>query len=80
MIAPLLIRKGSIALDGISLTVAALEPRSFERDDHPAHVDADQPAPPPRRATVVNLEGDMLGKYVLRFAELAREAQAGAGA
>lgn len=73
-IAPLLIPKGSIALDGISLTVAALAPRWFEVMIIP-HTWTVTNLHRRRVGDLVNLEGDMLGKYVLRFAELAREAQ-----
>ncbi len=79
VIAPLLIRKGSIALDGISLTVAALESGAFEVMIIP-HTWALTNLHRRRVGDLVNLEGDMLGKYVLRFAELAREATSAAGA
>lgn len=69
--APLLILKGSIAVDGISLTVASLEPASFDVQIIPFtwdHTNLQARAVGER----VNLEGDMLGKYVLRLAELGR--------
>jgi len=69
--APLLILKGSIAVDGISLTVASLEPVSFDVQIIPFtwdHTNLQARAVGER----VNLEGDMLGKYVLRLAELGR--------
>ena len=78
VIAPLLIRKGSIALDGISLTVAALERAAFEVMIIP-HTWTQTNLHRRRVGDHVNLEGDMLGKYVLRFAELAREAQTDVG-
>ncbi len=68
-----LIHRGSIAVDGISLTVAALDDDRFELMIIPftlAHTNL-------RQATVgtpVNLEFDMVGKYVLRAAELAARA------
>ncbi len=71
-LAPLLVHKGSIAVDGISLTVAALDaqgrprfdvqiiPFTWERTNlHAAAVGA-----------AVNLECDILGKYVARALEL----------
>ena len=77
--APLLILKGSIALDGISLTVAALGRQWFEVTIIP-HTWTVTNLHRRRVGDAVNLEGDMLGKYVLRFAELAREAQPVPGA
>jgi riboflavin synthase len=68
-LAPFLIRKGSIAVDGISLTVAALADTSFDIMIIPftwAHTNAASMRPGDR----VNLECDMLGKYVARIAEL----------
>jgi riboflavin synthase len=69
MLAPFLVRKGSIAVDGISLTVAGLGERQFDVQIvpftfrqtalHAAH--AQDP---------VNLECDILGKYVVRALEL----------
>jgi riboflavin synthase len=68
-LAPLLIPKGSVAVDGISLTVAALRDRQFDVMIIPftwTHTNLSS-----LRATDrVNLEGDMLGKYVVRAAEL----------
>ena len=61
------IHKGSIAVDGISLTVATVEkesftiwiiPHTFESTALSEHAVGD----------AVNLEADMLGKYVERFA------------
>ena len=65
-----LIPKGSIAVDGVSLTVAQLNRSSFEVMLIPftmAHTNL-QAA---KVGTIVNLEFDMLGKYVARAAELA---------
>ncbi len=65
VLSPLVIPKGSIAIDGISLTVAALAglrvgvqivPFTF---DHTSLREA-------RAGDPVNLEGDVLGKYVAR--------------
>lgn len=68
-IAPYLVRKGSIAVDGISLTVAGLGDRVFDVQIIPftweqTNLRAARPRDP------VNLEGDILGKYVARIAEL----------
>lgn len=69
-LAPYLVAKGSIAVDGISLTVAGLGPSRFDVQVVPftmSHTNL-------RRAQVhdrVNLECDMVGKYVVRAAEIA---------
>jgi riboflavin synthase len=69
-LAPFLVLKGSIAVDGISLTVARLSadrfgvqvvPYTLERTNLHAISVRDR----------VNLECDMVGKYVVRAAELA---------
>jgi riboflavin synthase len=66
-----IVRKGSIAVDGISLTVAGVDDRRFDVQVIPftwEHTNL-------RLAKVndlVNLECDMLGKYVLRAMELAK--------
>jgi riboflavin synthase len=68
-LAPLLIPKGSVAVDGISLTVAALREWQFDVMIIPftwAHTNLSSL----RVADQVNLECDMLGKYVVRAAEL----------
>ena len=64
-----LIHRGSIAVDGISLTVAALDDDRFELMIIPftmAHTNLRHAAV----GTPVNLEFDMVGKYVARTAEL----------
>jgi riboflavin synthase len=69
-LAPYLIRKGSIAVDGVSLTVANLRDREFDVMIIPftwAHTNLSALVPGSR----VNLECDMVGKYVARTAELA---------
>jgi riboflavin synthase len=63
---PYLVFKGSVAVDGISLTVAAVTARGFRAMIIPHTRDvtvlADRKPGDP-----VNLEADMLGKYVARF-------------
>jgi riboflavin synthase len=68
-LAPFFIPKGSIAVDGISLTVAALRERQFDVMIIPfswAHTNLSSLGVADR----VNLECDMVGKYVVRAAEL----------
>jgi riboflavin synthase len=69
MIAAYLIRKGSIAIDGISLTIAGLGEHQFDVQVIPftlRHTNL-QAA---RANDAVNLECDILGKYVVRALEL----------
>jgi riboflavin synthase len=69
-LAPLIVHKGSIAVDGISLTVAGLGVDRFDimvipftmQHTNLGHI---------RLRDRVNLECDMVGKYVVRAAELA---------
>ena len=66
---PLLIPKGSVAVDGVSLTVAALGPGMFEIMLIPHTLAATTLAGchPGRR---VNIEVDVIGKYLQRALEL----------
>jgi len=64
-LAPLLIHRGSVAVDGISLTVATLDADRFDVQVVPftlAHTNLRSA----RQGDPVNLEFDMVGKYVLR--------------
>ena len=63
--APLLIPQGSVAVDGISLTVAALDARTFEVMVIP-HTLAVTTLGTRREGYRVNIETDVIGKYVLR--------------
>src|SRR4029450_9224936 len=64
-LAPYLIAKGSVAVDGVSLTVAALDEGAFEVMVIP-HTLAVTTLGATRRGRRVNLEMDMIGKCVLR--------------
>jgi riboflavin synthase len=67
---PYIVHKGSIALDGISLTVAGLGEDRFDVMVIPFTLEHTNL----RRANIrdrVNIECDMVGKYVVRAAELA---------
>jgi riboflavin synthase len=72
-LAPYLVDKGSIAVDGISLTVAGLDDRHFDVMIIPftwAHTNLASV----RTGDRVNLECDVVGKYIARMAEvLARQ-------
>src|SRR5450759_912736 len=77
-LAPLVIPKGSIAVDGISLTVAVLGADRFDVQLVPFTMDHTNLG----RAQIgdrVNLECDVIGKYVARAAELAGLALTGVG-
>ncbi|HUM15916.1 MAG TPA: riboflavin synthase [Candidatus Nitrosotalea sp.] len=68
-LAPLLIPQGSVAVDGVSLTVARLNARDFEIMviPHTLAVTTLGSLAPGRR---VNLEMDMIGKYVQRILQV----------
>jgi riboflavin synthase len=68
-VAPYLVCKGSIALDGISLTVAGLGARVFDVMIIPFTWEQTN-LRALRAGDPVNLECDVLGKYVARIAEL----------
>jgi riboflavin synthase len=73
-----IVRKGSIAVDGISLTVADLDDERFSVQIIPftwEHTNLQAIA----AGTVVNLESDMLGKYVVRALEVGQEVTAPKG-
>jgi riboflavin synthase len=70
LLAPYIVRKGSIAVNGISLTVAGVDDRNFDVQIIPftwEHTNLHTA----KRGDLVNIECDILGKYVVRVAELA---------
>lgn len=70
-LAALIVRKGSIALDGVSLTVAGVDDRRFDVQVIPftwAHTNLRHA----KAGDVVNLECDILGKYVVRALDVRR--------
>jgi riboflavin synthase len=75
-LAPYVIPRGSIAVDGISLTVAALAEGGFEVMIVPYTWDHTN-LQACRTGDAVNLECDMIGKYVVRAAELMARAEMG---
>ena len=72
---PLIVPKGSIAVDGISLTVAALDVHRFDVQIVPYTWDHTR-LRSARVGDAVNLECDIIGKYVLNAAEATRNAVA----
>lgn len=69
-LAPYIVRKGSIAVNGISLTVAGVDDRDFDVQIIPFTWDHTN-LRVARQGEMVNVECDILGKYVVRVAELA---------
>jgi riboflavin synthase len=70
-LAPFFIRKGSVAVDGVSLTVAGLGDRQFDVMVIPftwSHTTLRTL----RKGDKVNIECDMIGKYVVRSLEMRR--------
>lgn len=61
-----IIQKGSITIDGISLTVAKLTDKSFSVSIIP-HTGSETTLLTKKIGSVVNLENDIVGKYVERF-------------
>ena len=60
---PFLVKKGSIAIDGISLTIADVSKQSFSVSTIP-HTRAQTTLQDRKAGDYVNLECDMIGKYV----------------
>jgi riboflavin synthase len=69
-LAPYLVYKGSVAVDGISLTVARLEEGVFGVQIVPYTTEHTN-LKAAKAGDPVNIECDILGKYVARVAELA---------
>lgn len=63
---PLIVPKGSVTVDGVSLTIATLTPTDFSISLIP-HTLGVTTLQERRVGDAVNLEGDIIGKYVARF-------------
>lgn len=70
-LAPYFIRKGSVAVDGVSLTVAGLGDRQFDVMVIP-FTWSNTTLRALRKGDKVNIECDMIGKYVVRSLEIRR--------
>jgi riboflavin synthase len=70
---PFLIPKGSVAVDGVSLTVASLGPSSFEVELIPLSLEGTNLGVL-RAGAGVNLECDIIGKYVYNWLSQGRKA------
>jgi riboflavin synthase len=71
-LAPYFIRKGSVAVDGVSLTVAGLGERQFDVMVVP-HTWSHTSLKGLKQGDKVNLECDMIGKYIVRMMELRKQ-------
>jgi len=71
-LAPYFIRKGSVAVDGVSLTVAGLGERQFDVQVIP-YTWGHTSLKVLRKGDKVNLECDMIGKYAVRAMELRKQ-------
>lgn len=67
-----IVEKGSIAIDGISLTVAKISNKDFAVSIIP-HTGANTILSEKKPGDVVNLENDMIGKYVQKFMQKKEE-------
>jgi riboflavin synthase len=65
-LASMMIMKGSVAVDGVSLTIAALEADAFEVSLIP-HTMSVTTLERKRAGEPVNIECDMIGKWIRRF-------------
>lgn len=63
---PYFIPKGSVSVNGVSLTVAALGPASFDLELIPVTMEKSNLGRL-RRGDTVNIESDMIGKYVYNW-------------
>ena len=67
-----IVEKGSVALDGISLTVVKVDRRSFEVSVIP-HTIAETMMPAKKTGDAVNIECDIIGKYVEKLGTAGRD-------
>lgn len=74
----LIIGKGSIAIDGISLTVAAVDKTSLQVSVIP-HTGEETTLLAKKAGDIVNLENDIIGKYVQKLMEEPVEETGGGG-
>jgi riboflavin synthase len=75
-LAPYILEKGSIAVDGVSLTVNQVREKEFDLMLIP-HTAAQTTLLDKKIGDPVNLETDLIGKYVVHFLKRSREEKAG---
>jgi riboflavin synthase len=66
------VEKGSIAIDGISLTVAVVEEKGFQVSVIP-HTGSETTLLSKSKGDIVNLECDIVGKYIEKFMTVPKE-------
>lgn len=71
----LIVEKGSICIDGISLTVATVSNRDFQVSIIP-HTAKETTLIHKKVGSLVNLENDIIGKYIKKLMENKQESQA----
>lgn len=71
-----IVEKGSVAIDGISLTVARVTDRDFSVSIIP-HTAAQTVLSTKKAGDIVNLENDIIGKYVEKLMKPAEETKSG---
>ena len=74
----LIVEKGSICIDGISLTVAAVTKRTFSVSVIP-HTGEETTLLKKKAGDAVNLENDIVGKYIQKFVDIGRNSGADRG-
>ena len=70
----LIVEKGSICIDGISLTVATVSDRDFQVSIIP-HTAKETTLIQKKVGSLVNLENDIVGKYIKKFMDNKQESQ-----
>ena len=74
----LIVEKGSICIDGISLTVAAVTKQNFSVSVIP-HTGEETTLLKKKAGDPVNLENDIVGKYIQKFVDIGRNSGADRG-
>ena len=74
----LIVEKGSICIDGISLTVAAVTKRNFSVSVIP-HTGEETTLLKKKAGDAVNLENDIVGKYIQKLVDIGRNSGADRG-
>ena len=74
----LIVEKGSVAIDGISLTVAKVTDRDFSVSIIP-HTGRETTLLSKKEGDMVNLENDILGKYIQKLIRPSGEKKSGSG-
>ena len=73
-----IIEKGSVAIDGISLTVACVSPDTFQVSIIP-HTLGETILGKKKKGDIVNIENDCVGKYIEHFLKAIPEQEKNSG-